>query len=210
MIPIAGRLRGPIALGLSGAASYTALGFAVSGVPPSGIDIAARSVTGEAPGIAWIFTASCLWPTLTVFGVIGCVVAGLVPAWRARIAFAIVTTLVGWQVSNLLKERFGRPRPAYWIVHHETTYAYSSGHAMFAVLVYWLWAYFIARSSLPGALRAGIVTLLTGWGGGVIWSRLALGAHYPTDLIGGVLLALTMLALAATVARVFWPRARIA
>jgi membrane-associated phospholipid phosphatase len=33
----------------------------------------------------------------------------------------------------------------------------------------------------------------------VIWSRLALGAHYVTDLIGGLLLATTALALASAV-----------
>jgi membrane-associated phospholipid phosphatase len=193
---------------LAGAA-YALLGIAVSHQPPTGIDAAARSLTGEAPGVAWILTESCLWPVLTAFGLAGCVAAIRVPAWRARIVFAIVTTIAAWQTSDVLKNFFARPRPAYWIVHHETTFAYSSGHAMFATIVYWLWAYHIARSDAPAAVRVLLSTILAVWGAGVIWSRLALGAHYPTDLAGGVLLAIAMLALASTVARIVVPRARV-
>jgi undecaprenyl-diphosphatase len=191
------------------AAAYAVLGYAVSRFPPAGIDAAARGIVGEAPGVAWVFTASCLWPVLTAFGLAGCVAAICVPAWRARIVFAILTTLAAWRTSDVLKDLFGRPRPGYWIVHHETTFAYSSGHAMFATIVYWLWAYHVARSALPAAVRLPLVVLLAVWGAGVIWSRLALGAHYPSDLAGGVLLGIAMLALADTIARLLAPRARV-
>jgi membrane-associated phospholipid phosphatase len=71
---------------------------------------------------------------------------------------------------------------------------------MFAVLVYGLWAWFIWNSDLPRGVRGVVAPLLALWGCGVIWSRLALGAHYVTDLVGGVLLAATILALASAVA----------
>jgi membrane-associated phospholipid phosphatase len=189
------------AIFLVAATLYAALGNAVSHVAPAGLDAAARSLAGEAPRVAWVFTASCLWPVLTAFGLAGSVVAVRAPAWRARIVFAIVATLAGWQISNVLKDYFARPRPAYWVLHQETTFAYSSGHAMFAVLVYWLWAYHAGRSSLPGAPRTLLCAVLAGWGAGVIWSRLALGAHYPSDLAGGVLLGIAILAAASTIAR---------
>jgi undecaprenyl-diphosphatase len=85
------------------------------------------------------------------------------------------------------------------VLHHETSFSYSSGHAMFAVLVYWLWAFFIAQSNLPRDVRAVAAPLLALWGCGVIWSRLSLGAHYPSDLLGGVLLAVAMLSLATAI-----------
>ena len=212
MTPRAARTRGVLpAAGILivAGAAYVLLGNAVSHVPPMGIDAAARRLVGEAPGLAKIFTESCLWPVLVTFGLIGCVVAVRSSAWRARIVFAIVTTLVGWQTSNVLKDVFARPRPPYWIVFHETTYAYSSGHAMFATIVYWLWAYFVARSSLPNAVRVPLCCALALWGGGVIWSRLALGAHYPTDLIGGVLLGIALLALATLIAHAVAPRTSV-
>jgi undecaprenyl-diphosphatase len=142
-------------------------------------------------------------------GLIGCAFAVRARAWRARIVYSIVTTVVSWQTSNVLKDVFARPRPPYWIVFHETSFAYSSGHAMFATIVYWLWAYFVARSSLPAGVRVPLCSVLALWGAGVIWSRLALGAHYPTDLIGGVLLGIAMLALAVQIAKAIAPRARV-
>ena len=71
---------------------------------------------------------------------------------------------------------------------------------MFAVLVYGLWAWFVWNSGLPRAVRFVAAPLLALWACGVIWSRLALGAHYATDLIGGVLLAVTALGVASAVA----------
>ena len=213
MSAAAERSRGSLATGAAilivVAVLYAWLGNAVSHRPPAGIDAAARSIAGEAPGVAWVFTESCLWPVLTAFGLAGCIVALRTRAWRGRIVFSVATTVVAWQASNVLKDLFARPRPSYWLVAHETTFSYSSGHAMFATIVYWLWSYYIARSPLPGAVRVPLSIALAGWGIGVIWSRLALGAHYPSDLAGGVLLGFAMLALGSLAARAVAPRARV-
>lgn len=190
-----------LAIALVAAILYAALGVAVSHVPPSGIDLAAAPLAGTATGAALIFTASCWWEVLVFFGLVGIVVAVRVPAWRPRTVSAIVTTLVFWQVSNGLKDLFRRPRPTYWHLIHETSWSYSSGHAMFATIVYWLWAYFVWKSGLPDRVRAVLAPLLALWGCAVIWSRLALGAHYVTDLAGGVLLGVVALALASVVRR---------
>ena len=71
---------------------------------------------------------------------------------------------------------------------------------MFAVVVYGLWSTYFARSDLPQPFRAALATAFALWALGVIWSRLALGAHFVTDLIGGVLFGVTMLAAAAAIA----------
>jgi membrane-associated phospholipid phosphatase len=68
------------------------------------------------------------------------------------------------------------------------------------VLVFWLWGWFIWNSDLPRSVRVVVAPLFALWGCGVIWSRLALGAHYVTDLIGGVLLAVTALGVASAIA----------
>ena len=198
----------PLAVALVAAVLYVALGAAVSHAPPHGIDLAGRALAGQAPHLALLFTRSCLWYSLVAFGLIAVAVAIRFPAWRPRVLFAIPTTLVTWQVSDAVKVAFRRPRPDYWRLIHEPTFAYSSGHAMFAVLVYWLWAWFLWKSGLPRSVRLVAATLLALWGCGVIWSRLALGAHYVTDLIGGVLLAVTALGLASAIAWQFSARAR--
>jgi undecaprenyl-diphosphatase len=196
-----------LAVAVTAAALYVWLGGAVAHAPPHGIDLAGRALAGQAPALALVFTASCWWEALVALGLVAVVVAVRFPAWRGRILFALPTTLVTWQVSDALKNLFSRPRPDYWIRIHEPSYAYSSGHAMFAVLVYGLWAWFIWRSSLRRRLRLVVAPALVLWAGGVIWSRLALGAHYVTDLAGGVLLATIALGLASAVAAVV--RARV-
>lgn len=188
-----------VALALVAALAYAVLGAGVSHAPPRGIDLAGRALAGEAPQLALIFTASCWWYVLVVFGVAALVVAARVPAWRARAITSVVTTLIAWQASDVLKNIFRRPRPDYWNLIHESTFSYSSGHAMFATIVYALWAWYVWRSGLPRAVRLGVPPLLILWAGGILWSRLALGAHYVTDLAGGVLLGITALALAAAI-----------
>jgi membrane-associated phospholipid phosphatase len=178
---------------------YVALGLAVSHTPPFGIDLAGRALLGGPVHLALIFTESCYWYVLIALAIIMIAVAIWRPEWRARVTYAVITTLVTWQLSDVLKNLFRRPRPSYWRIIHEPTYAYSSGHAMFAIVVWWLWAWFIWRSELPHAVRVVAAPLLFLWGWGVLWSRLALGAHYVTDLIGGLLLGATMLSLASAI-----------
>jgi membrane-associated phospholipid phosphatase len=187
------------AVALIAAVAYAVLGVNVSHAAPWGIDLAGRALAGEAPQLALIFTASCWWYVLVGFGAVALVVAFRSPSWRARAIVSVVTTLVAWQVSDGLKNVFRRPRPEYWRLIHESTFSYSSGHALFATIVYGLWAWFVWRSDLPRPVRLWVATLLVLWACGILWSRLALGAHYITDLIGGVLLGVTALALASGV-----------
>jgi undecaprenyl-diphosphatase len=188
-----------IAVALVAAICYAALGLAVSHVPPFGVDLLARPLAGHATQLALIFTMSCWWEVLVALGIAVVVLAIRVPSWRARVWFAIPTTIVTWQVSDVLKNLFHRPRPPYWYLIHESSYSYSSGHAMFALLVYGLWAWFVWHSDLPLVPRRVVGGVLALWGCGVVWSRLALGAHYVTDLAGGLLLATTALALASAI-----------
>jgi len=179
---------------------YALLGLAVSHRAPFGIDVAGRALAGEAPRLALTFTESCWWPALVALALAIVLIAIRYTSWRARAILAIPATLIAWQVSDVLKNVYKRPRPEYWTLIHEPTYSYSSGHAMFAFLVYWAWAWFVWNSGLSQRVRAVVAPLLFLWGCGVIWSRLALGAHYVTDLIGGVLLGAAMLSLAFAIA----------
>jgi undecaprenyl-diphosphatase len=194
-----------LAVALLGATLYALLGIAVAHRPPFGVDLAGRALAGQAPRLALVFTESCWWMILTALSIIAIIGAIRNPPWRGRVTLALVTTLVTWQLSDALKNVFKRPRPDYWILIHEPTYAYSSGHAMFAFLVYWLWAWLFWHSTLPYRLRLTVSVFLALWGCGVMWSRLALGAHYVTDVIGGVLLGATTLAVALAVAAAVRP-----
>jgi len=193
------RLRAAI-VALAAALACGLLGSSASEQPPTGVDLAGRALAGELPYAALVFTASCWWYVLVALGIAAIALAVAVPAWRARVIFALVTTLAAWPCTDAIKNLFVRSRPEYWILHRETSWSYPSGHAMFAVVVYGLWSYYIATSSLPQPLRGVLAAATALWGLGVIWSRLALGAHYVTDVTGGVLFGITMLAIATSIA----------
>ena len=134
---------------------------------------------------------------------LGIAFAVIVPSWRGRVAFSVVALLVGWVVSDFFKDLFERARPLDWVGVHETSYSYSSGHATLTLIAYGLWAYYLWRSDLPAPLRAGLSGFLVLWCAIVGWSRLAMGAHYPTDVLGGWLLGLAILAAIRAVALAF-------
>lgn len=94
--------------------------------------------------------------------------------------------------SSLLKRGFGHPRPDV-IEHldHQTSYAYPSGHATSAAVVYLLLAWLAPRRwrAAACALAASVIILNA-------FSRIMLGVHWASDIVGGTLLG-TAFALAA-------------
>ncbi len=140
--------------------------------------------------VAWWLTESCYPLVLGPIGVVLLIVAWRAPAWRGRILFSLGALLVCWLATDLLQHLFARPRRLDWVVKHETASSFPSSHAAISVGFFGLWAWLIAQSELPG--RRVVAGLLVALVLGILWSRLALGAHYPTDLLGGVLLAVAL------------------
>jgi undecaprenyl-diphosphatase len=169
-------------------ALYAVLGVAVSSAPPGALDRAAMAFVGHGVAVAAVLTRIGLFPVyagvcvaLLAFGIVR-------RAWLGRVVLSIVVLAAAWQTSDVFKLAFHRPRMQGWIGVHETSYSYSSGHATLAIAFYGLWAAYLLRSELPAAARivltAALVLLIAGIG----WSRLTLGEHYLTDVIGGYLL----------------------
>jgi len=156
--------------------------------------LAGRWFLGQALGLAYVAYRSGLFQTYVVLCVLAIIIAIFLPRWRGRVAFAIVALLSTWIISDRFKEFFHRPRPEHWLLVHETSASYSSGHAANGLAFYGLWALMIWLSDLPLALRAVLGGLIFTWDVVIDWSRLAMGAHFPTDIIGGWLLAVTVVA----------------
>ncbi|MGO8920552.1 MAG: phosphatase PAP2 family protein [Stellaceae bacterium] len=175
------------------------MGAIVSLQPPGDIDRSFRSWLGAATPLAIVLTESGLLPALAGIAVVALLVAWRYPAWRGRVLFAVALNLLAWKISDVCKDLFHRPRPGQSVWDHETSFSYSSGHATDAVVVYGLWAYFLWKSDLPQPWRGTLAALLALWALGVSWSRLALGVHYATDVLGGWLLGAALLALAFAV-----------
>jgi membrane-associated phospholipid phosphatase len=170
-----------------------ALGALVASRPPTRLDIEAGALRGTAVPLALFFTALGRWPALLAFGLIA---AGV--ALRLRTGLGAVGLLVGAQVlsqgaNGLLKLLFGRSRPDAWLHIQEHDLSYPSGHAVTAIVFFAGLALLAWHAPLPRSLSITIVVVLGICAAGLPWSRLALSAHYLTDVLGGLLLGTAFL-----------------
>ncbi|MGW3622156.1 phosphatase PAP2 family protein [Streptomyces sp. NPDC000880] len=94
-----------------------------------------------------------------------------------------------------LNHLIGRPRPALadWATD-ASNFAFPSGHATTSVLMAGLLAWAISRRIRPAPARACGAVLVC-WAIAVGLSRIYLGVHWPSDVLGGWLFALTWLGL---------------
>ena len=149
--------------------------------------------------LAWWITWFGFFQVLLPVGVATAIIAIAVPAWRSRLTFAILSLLIAWRGTDAWQHFFARPRRSDWVIKHELSFSYPSSHATIAIAFYIVLAIFVARGALPG--RAWLAPLLALLALAIMWSRLALGAHYLTDIVGGVLWGCTIVATLAAC----WP-----
>jgi membrane-associated phospholipid phosphatase len=117
--------------------------------------------------------------------------------WRLGAVLA-GASLLSSLASDGLKLAFARARPDL-VPHldHASSFAFPSGHATSAAVVYLLFAFIVPTQRRGLWLSVGIaLTLLTGM------SRIMLGVHWPSDVIGGWLLGAAFAFAGLAVARV--------
>jgi len=123
--------------------------------------------------------------TLALVGVLVAVALFVRRSWFMLAAW--LAAVVGGEALNLLlKDLFARPRPSFeYPLVVETSYSFPSGQAMESLVVYGMLAYFAVLSLRGREMRAvsvggaALIVVLIGF------SRIYLGAHYVSDVIGG-------------------------
>ena len=181
------------------AAAALALGTLVSSRALTRIDVEAGALRGSAVPLALFFTLLGRWPVLLGLGIVA---AGTALALRTGLRAVVIlyaAQILAQGVSTGLKLLFHRARPDAWIGIRETDFSYPSGHAVTSILFFVGFAILAWHASLPRPLAAMLVAILGVCAIGIPWSRLALSAHYLTDIIGGMLLGTAFLCAAFAV-----------
>ena len=171
--------------------AFAALSVAVSAGWTASLD---QTVIMETAGhrtpllnaVAINFTALGTAPVICLFASL----AGLyaVGSGRARIVLALLWTPLSFFIDNGLKLFFQHPRPTEAIIAVPDSFSFPSGHAVAASALYITLALVAAQRER----RKGPRRLLV-WSGVLIavlvaWSRVYLGVHYLSDVVGGLLL----------------------
>lgn len=104
--------------------------------------------------------------------------------------------LTGWWMWN--RER---PRIIAGGVAAPELHSFPSGHVALVVAVYGLLAYLWARSSRSRTERVAAAVLLAALGVTVGWARLRLGAHWPSDVVAGIVIGAVWLISVVTALR---------
>lgn len=111
---------------------------------------------------------------------------------------SLMNLIVVTITNQLLKFTFTRPRPFEWMLIPETGYSFPSGHAMvslgfYGMLVFLIWQTNISKNKkIIWTIVLAILILLIGI------SRIYLGVHYASDIIGGFTLSLSYLIVATS------------
>lgn len=125
---------------------------------------------------------------------------------QPRLGGWLIVTVVGGQVlSTVAKQAVGRERPLLpHPVAHAVSASFPSGHSLGAVVgvgaLLLVGLPYARRSLRPGLIALGVLLVLA-----IGFSRLGLGVHYLSDVVGGYLLGAAWLA-ATTAAFSAWRR----
>ncbi len=164
---------------------FVALGIRVARRPLGALDAFGASLRGRHVRLAVLFTRSGRSPGVTAMSAVAVLVYALAHLPMRLPVIVILSQVLSQTIVELIKVRYRRIRPEYWLDRLEAGHSYPSGHATTAVVFFCAWAAIAATGALPLAAKIAICAALVAWAGGVAWSRLALGAHYLSDVIGG-------------------------
>ena len=119
-----------------------------------------------------------------------------------KLPIAITINLAISAILNvLLKNVINRPRPEGYRIIDETGYSFPSGHSMISMAFYGLIVYIIFKNCRNKIIRntlsciLSIVIVLIGF------SRIYLGVHYASDVVGGFVVSIAYLIVFTTITK---------
>jgi undecaprenyl-diphosphatase len=189
-------------LGLGSALTFLALATYVNRLGNLAFDEPLATALRGLPIPVWI------WKLITFLGGGFLVVVGIafvlvvLQSRRVRLALIVAGVLICASLfTHLVKDFVARPRPPWEHLVPAPGYSFPSGHTLNSTVIYGLLAVVAWRSRLTVVARrvAVFLGLVLPFLIGI--SRIALGVHYPSDVLGGWLAGIAFVALAATLIR---------
>ncbi len=111
-----------------------------------------------------------------------------------KIGLAILLNLTIITILNqLLKRILQRPRPTEYRIIEETGYSFPSGHSMVSMAFYGYLIYLIYKYVKNKYIKWISIALLSILIGTIGISRIYLGVHYTSDVLGGFLISVSYL-----------------
>lgn len=181
------------AVGIAAVLLFVVDALVVTGAGYTGFDRAVELFVQRAP---WGPLALAFAATNAVAGTLqiicGVIVAALFALWDRRAGWLLLIGSGASLIDNLLKVSFQRHRPTADLVNVVSQvpgYSFPSGHAVF-----YTWLAVMVAAALAPRLRPGFRPLLWTAAGALILiaclGRVYVGAHWPTDVLGGFLIGL--------------------
>lgn len=143
--------------------------------------------------------------------IISFVLLGLLVIWKTSVINKLIVLFIYFGAQGLeffLKERLRQPGPTFQFQRHFTNtyfdkdyvqagYSYPSGHSFRAIFIALLIVYFSIRKWGISSMKTWIISAGACAGAAFIMlGKMVLGAHWSTDIIGGAILAVSMVCLA--------------
>ena len=132
----------------------------------------------------------------TIFVIVACLAILVISVFiRKKKMGAVIfgSVVISTVVNNVIKLIFRRPRPEVRRLVVEKSFSFPSGHTMAAVTLYGVLIFFVMRSKLNKGLRIAISMVLGLFPIGVAVSRIYLGAHFASDVIGAAITSTALL-----------------
>ncbi|PVU81185.1 phosphoesterase [Cellulomonas sp. WB94] len=160
---------------------------------------------GLARGFSWFGQTNVALPLVVLAGVAAAVETRRFARVRAG-ALLVGVGSVGVALGLGINRATARIRPPLtdW-AGAAGGFAFPSGHTTAATVAAGLVAWTVSRHLKRASGRVAVWVAASAWAAGVGWSRVWLGVHWPTDVLGGWLFAGSFLLAARTAQLIWWP-----
>ncbi len=104
-----------------------------------------------------------------------------------------LSTITSVVVNTIIKNIIKRPRPSHLKLIKQGGFSFPSGHAMISICVYGMLIYLIQKNITNKKLKLFLTIILLILIASIGLSRIYVGVHYPSDILAGYILAISLL-----------------